>query len=248
MGPYDESSPLIIDPGLEFSTLVGGNTRDRVHEWRNDPFYVDEDGNTYVCGDFLDDFPSTPGAYDRTYNGRTDAFVFKLNSNGSALEYSTFLGGNHLDLGFAIVVDDEGAAYVAGNTNSDDFPTTSGVLQEKNASASTASDGFLTKISADGSSLVYSTYIGGSELEVINDLCLNPDGTIYVAGYTQSNDLPLSAGGFQMTHNGKAEGFLLKISSDANKVLYGTYYGGSGSDLADTLWWIRLGFSRYYRH
>ena len=122
LGEYDKSVTLRIDPVLSYSTFLGGTDNDL-----GNAIAIDAAGNAYVTGYTLSsNFPTTPGAYDITYNGNIDVFVTKLNSNGTGLVYSTFLGGVSFDFGYGIAVDAVGNSYVTGGTYSSDFPTTPG--------------------------------------------------------------------------------------------------------------------------
>jgi hypothetical protein len=137
VGSYDPRYPLVIDPGLDYSTFLGGTTDDS-----GEGIAVRGD-NAYVTGyTTSSDFPTTPGAFDRTYNGSLDAFVTKLNDSGSALAYSTFLGGTGFDFGAGIAVDGRGRAYVTGHTASADFPTTRGAFDRTLGGG----DAFVTKL------------------------------------------------------------------------------------------------------
>ncbi len=123
IGDYDRAKPLVIDPVLSYATYLGGNRTERGYS-----LAVDSSGNAYVTGEtLLGNFPTTPGAYDTSYNGGvSDVFVTKLNASGSELVYSTYLGGSNDEEGQAIAVDASGNVYVTGNTKSTDFPTTIG--------------------------------------------------------------------------------------------------------------------------
>jgi hypothetical protein len=139
VGAYDPRYPLVIDPGLDYSTFLGGGGDDRGHD-----IAVDGMGRAYVTGvTFFSDFPTTPGAFDTTHNN-LEAFVTKFNASGSALVYSTFLGGTNGDGGNDIAVDGRGRAHVTGETESSDYPTTSGAFDTTfNA---VFSDAFVTKL------------------------------------------------------------------------------------------------------
>src|SRR5207244_1840388 len=153
---YDRSQPLVIDPVLSYATYLGGS--------RNDTAYgiaVDASGNAYVAG-ITDstDFPTTAGAFQPTFGGGSgDAFVTKLAPTGSALAYSTYVGGSALDRARGIAVDALGNAYVTGLTVSTDFPTTAGAFQTGCPGPSCGA-GFVTKLNPPGTTLVYSTYLG----------------------------------------------------------------------------------------
>jgi Beta-propeller repeat len=158
IGAYDPTRPLVIDPVLLYSTYLGGSGDDDGFD-----IAVDAAGNAYVTGYTLSSgFPTTAGAFDTSYNGGPggDAFVTKLNANGSALVYSTFLGGSESDEGHGIAVDAAGNAYVTGFTLSTNYPTTPGAFDTSYGGA--PSDAFVTKLDASGSTLVYSTFLGGS--------------------------------------------------------------------------------------
>ena len=152
---------------------------------------VDSSGNAYVTGGtFSADFPTTAGAAQTTLGGGRDAFVTKLNATGTApLTYSTYLGGSGDDVGNAIVVDSAGAAYVTGSTNSIDFPTL-GAFQTTIGSVDGATDAFVTKIKADGSAKVYSTYLGGSKSDEGLDITVDSSGDAYITGATSSGNFP----------------------------------------------------------
>src|SRR5215208_822269 len=158
VGSYDPRYPLVIDPGLDYSTFLGGADFDQ--GWG----IAVRDGRAYVTG-FTNstDYPTTTGAFDTSLNSPDDAFVTKLNASGSRLVYSTYLGGTNRDLGFDIAVDGMSRAHVTGRTSSTDFPTTTGAFDTTfNGGGRANTDGFVTKLNASGSRLVYSTYLGGT--------------------------------------------------------------------------------------
>src|SRR6185503_14084915 len=150
---------------------------------------IDAAGNAYITGQTKSsNFPTTGGAFDRTFNIDTcprcgidqeDAFVLKLNPAGSALVYSTFLGGFNMDDGMAIAVDGAGNAYVAGETEALNFPTTANALDR---TYNGSFDTFVTKLNATGSALVYSTYFGGSGFDSSGGLVLDSAGNSYLSG------------------------------------------------------------------
>ena len=143
---------------------------------------VDSSGNAYLAGySYSTNFPITSGAYQTTNKGSNDAFVTKLSADGKSLLYSTFLGGAGVDAGNAIAVDSSGNAYMAGYTQSTNFPTTSGAYQATNKGGK---DVFITRLSADGKSLIYSTYLGGGGNDVANAFAVDSSGNAYVAGQT----------------------------------------------------------------
>jgi hypothetical protein len=157
---YDKTRPLVIDPTLAYSTYLGGSNFES-----GSGIAFDASGNAYVTGQtYFSDFPTTPGAFQTTNAGSFDVFVSKLNPAGSALVYSTYLGGSFEDLGSGIAVDAVGNAYVTGATSSVNFPTTPGAFQTALGSAGIEQmeNAFVTKLNPAGSALVYSTYLGGA--------------------------------------------------------------------------------------
>jgi hypothetical protein len=208
---------------LAYSTFLGGS--------RNDcgtAITVDSSGSAYVTGcTSSPDFPTTPGAFDTTHNGGYDAFVTNLTADGSALAYSTFLGGSGEDDGFGIAVDGAGNAYVTGVTNSKDFPTTPNAFQ---STLNGNYNAFVTKLTADGSALAYSSFLGGSNYDGAYSIGVDGGGNAYVTGLTLSNDFPTTPGAFQSTLNGDYNAFVTKLTVDGSALAYSTYLGGSRHD------------------
>jgi hypothetical protein len=243
-GPYDHSKPLVIDPTLVYSTYLGGDQQDYAVS-----IAVDAAGEAYVTGlTWSEDFPLTPGAFESVNhatatNGVSTAFVSKLNASGTALVYSTYLGGNAIantnfnqgDYGHSIAVDASGDAYVTGWTYSSDFPVTSGAYQTTNkAAANSEATGFVTKLSPSGTTLVYSTYLGGSTLDEPLSLAIDSSGDVYTSGFTFSSDYPTTTGAFQTVNNsaeyGNWNAFVTKLNPTGTKLVYSTFLGGSGED------------------
>jgi uncharacterized protein (TIGR03437 family) len=222
---------------------------------------VDAAGNAYVTGTTASsDFPITSGAYQTTTGGIVtsftlgklgDAFVTKLNPTGTALVYSTYLGGKAEDLGTAIAVDAGGNAYVGGSTRSANFPTKNANQTAYKGSGGNpnlcdscgpvfnAGDGFVAKLNSFGSDLVWSTYIGGSLDDAVTALALDSSSNVYVGGTTLSTDFP-TLNAFQKTYGGGAnvnaqpvittgDGFVAKFDI-GGKLQYSSYLGGSGDD------------------
>jgi hypothetical protein len=208
---------------LIYSTFLGGSGNNFIGS-----VAVDSSGNAYVTG-YTDasNFQTTTGP---GYSGGRDVFVTKLNASGSALIYSTYLGGGADDQGFGIAIDSLGQAYVTGETGSDNFPTVN-AFQGGRAGAS---DAFLTVFDATGSSLLYSTYLGGAtDDDASVSIAIGATGTVYIAGWTFSNDFPTSLGALQTVYAGNQEGFIAAFdtsSSGASSRIYSTYLGGSNDD------------------
>ena len=207
---------------LVYSTYLGGSMADNAYA-----IAVDSAGNTYVSGDSTSpDFPNTVGAFQPTLNGIANAFVVKLNAGGTALAYATYLGGSKLDFAYGIAVDSAGNAYVSGETRSDDFPTTAGAFQTV---LKGTFDAFVTEVNPNGTALNYSTYFGGTGINVANAAAVDSTGNAYVTGYTTSTDLATTPGAFQTALNGDVNAFMCEFNS-AGTPVYSTYLGGSGTD------------------
>jgi len=217
---YDANRPLYIDP-LIYSTFLGGNQVDAGYA-----VAVDSGGNAYITGEtHSTNFP-TMNPLQPAYGGSGDAFVTKINPAGSALVYSTYLGGSGQEIGYGIAVDSVGNAYVTGYTTSSDFPTMN-PLQPANGGSG---DAFVAKINPAGSALVYSTYLGGSQVEQGHGIAADSAGNAYVTGYTSSTDFP-TMNPLQPSYGGDYyDAFVAKINPGGSAFVYSTYVGGSGRD------------------
>jgi len=234
LADYDASRPLVIDPVLVYSTFLGGSTDDEGRD-----IAVDASGNAYVTGStqqlsFPVDFPTTAGAFDTTHNGGHDAFVTKLNASGSALIYSTFLGGSNDEFGRGIAVDSSGSAYVTGITNSANFPTTVGAFDATLDGVGTF-DAFVTKVNPAGSALVYSTFLGGVNSESGNGIAVDTSGSAHVTGSTGSDNFPTTAGAFDTTRSQDADAFVTKLNPAASALVYSTFLGGFDTDFGNAI-------------
>jgi hypothetical protein len=222
LADYDRTKSLTIDPILTFSTYLGGTGV----EFAN-AIVVDATGNSYVVGQTdSTNFPlATP--LQTTNGGGQDTFVTKLNASGTALVYSTYLGGSGDDPGWDIAVDGTGSAYVTGRTSSANFPVTLNALQSNFAGAT---DAFVTKLTPNGDALVYSTYLGGSNSEIGPRVDVDIQGNTYITGQTLSTDFPTAAA-LQGSSGGLWDAFVTKLDPTGNAFVYSTYLGGAGSDI-----------------
>jgi hypothetical protein len=239
LGQYDRRRTLVIDPALSYSTFLGGSDTGYA-------IAADAAGNAYVTGTTNSPtFPITSGAFQPGLLGASNAFVSKLNSLGTALVYSTYLGGGGDDTGYAIAVDTNGDAYVTGNTTSSDFPTTPGAFQKAFAGGCYSGnllcgDAFVTEINPTGTALVYSTFLGGASYDVGYGIALDSANSAYVTGNTISSDFPSTAGAFQTSNAGGCnqsgppiplvcgDAFVAKVNPSGSGLVYATYLGGSG--------------------
>jgi Beta-propeller repeat len=217
---YDTSRPLYIDP-LIYSTYLGGSADDF-----GSAIAVDSSGNAYVTGYASSiDFP-TMDPLQSAYGGGGDAFVTEINSGGSALVYSTYLGGSGEDQGCGIAVDNSGDVYVTGFTSSTNFPTMN-PLQSANGGDY---DAFVTEINAGGAALVYSTYLGGSSYDFGSAIAVDGSGDAYVTGYTYSTNFPTMNPLQPQNGGGTVDAFVTKINAGGSALVYSTYLGGSAED------------------
>jgi len=223
-GAWDTFVTKIAPSGssLSYSTYLGGKGIEAGYG-----IALDASGNAYITGNTSStDFPTT-NAYERTYQGGAyDAYITKIAPSGSSLSYSTYLGGAGDDGGWGIAVDPSGSAYVAGYTFSTDFPTQTPYQGSYKGNV----DGFVTKLSPDGASLSYSTYIGGSSGDDgLWAIAVDTSGNAYVTGNTTSADLP-TPNAYQDTLGGGWDAYVAKIDPSGSSLSYSTYLGGSGED------------------
>ena len=237
VGTYDPRLPLVIDPGLVYSTYLGGSSDDNGFG-----IAIDTAGNAYVTGfTASSNFPTNAGAYDTSFNGGQDVFVTKLNPAGTTVLYSTYIGGSSNDQGLAIAVDANGFAYVTGFTGSTNFPTQKDPLTTPPVSTvyrptyqGGSTDAFVTKLNQAGTGLVFSTYAGGSGADQGWGIAVHSSGDVYVTGDTTSTNLPVTPFPFrlQATSGGGMDAFFLRLDRFAAAAAHMTYIGGSGSDSA----------------
>ncbi len=218
---YDKQKPVIIDPFIEFSTFFGGNSFEY-------PFgiYVDKNRSSYLTGITNSiDFNTTPGAYNTSHNRKyADGYVIKFNQNGSALEYATFLGGSNWNYCRDISIDKNGNAYIAGETNSSDFPTTSSAFDQ---SFNGAWDIFVSKLNCNGSQLIYSTYIGSDQHEDAWGIVVDGNGSALITGLAMSNNFPTTSNAYDTNLNGISDVYVLKLCPNGSSLVFSTFLGGT---------------------
>lgn len=219
---------------LVYATYLGGSKQDEAMA-----IAVDADGNAYVTGttsssDFLTANPLQPALV-----GPADAFITKLDPNG-ALVYSTYLGGANLETGHDIAIDTEGNAYIVGSTGSVNFPTQNQIQGPHFPFNGASSDAFVTKLSVDGQSLVYSTYLGGSAVENLahSSIAVIPGGEVVVVGDTRSDDLEVVNAAQPDFGGGVADAFAARLNAAGTALVFWTYLGGSGNDEG---WCVAIG-------
>ncbi|MGH9799588.1 MAG: SBBP repeat-containing protein, partial [Blastocatellia bacterium] len=218
---YDRAKELVIDPVLIYSTYLGGFDQ----EYGNG-VEVDPQGNAYVTGiTYSQDFLAK-NAIQPSLRGFGNAFVSKFDSSGKLI-YSTYLGGGGEDIGFTITADATGNAYLAGATDSNDFPTKTGAFQGTRRGRL---DVFVTKLNPDGSAIVYSTFLGGSADDVAGSIAADPQGNVYLTGETLSTDFP-TRGAFQTSLKGGTDAFVTKLNSAGSQLVYSTFLGGNGKEI-----------------
>ena len=253
LGGYDHARPLIIDPVVTYSSFLGGSVAEYIVS-----VTADSAGNAYVTGLTVSlDFPTTAGAFQSVNfaaagNQVSTAFISKMNPSGTALLYSTYLGGSaiahtlHLqgDYGHAIAVDKAGNAYITGWTYSSNFPITAGAFQSGSRTAGLAlPTGFVTKLNPSGTGLIYSTYLGGSVLDEPTALAVDSAGDAFISGLTFSSDFPTTSGAFQRSNKSAGvdgfNAFVTKLNPSGTALVYSTYLGGSedkGTYLSSLYW------------
>ncbi|HSW49689.1 MAG TPA: SBBP repeat-containing protein, partial [Bryobacteraceae bacterium] len=207
---------------LAYSTYLGGQGFDH-----GESLAVDGGGSVYLTGYTASrDFP-TAHPYQAALNGPLDVFVARMNEAGAALIYSTYLGGAGPEGGVSVAVDASGNAYVAGATQSPDFPATQGAVQ---VSFRGEQDGFLTKLSPEGTAVLFSTYLGGTKADSATGVAVDAEGNSYVVGSTRSPDF-LVVDAFQAAHAGNDEVFIAKVNAAGSAFIHSSFLGGSGWDL-----------------
>ena len=216
------------DGVLMWCTYLGGTSYDEIRG-----IAIDGSGNVYATGYTNSaDFPRTPGAVDPDF-ANAEAFVTRINAAGTAVDWSTFLGGESSDYGTCIRVDSTGAnVWVAGYTYSTSFPVEAGF----DPAPATMPDGFITKLDGNGTNIVWSSYVGGNSDDQVEAMVVDSTGAAYLTGTTYSTDLPLAGTPFRNFNSGSADVFVVKVKPLATALEWGTYVGGTsyeeGKDIA----------------
>ena len=236
VGPYDSHQPLVIDPVVDYATFLSGATGATF----GNGIALDSTGDAVVVGTTsATDYPVTSGAFQGVNHNPSGAngYVAKLNGIGTALIFATYLGGSGKtgqgDVTDGVAVDASGNVYVTGVTVSTDFPTTSSGLQIINKN--NFSSGYLSKLDPTGSTLLYSTYLGGSVGDSSNAVALDSNANAYVTGFTSSSDFPTTPGtAIQTTTAGTPKAYVTRIDttkSGSASLVYSTLLGGSVYDV-----------------
>ncbi|NUO06886.1 MAG: SBBP repeat-containing protein [Candidatus Brocadia sinica] len=212
------------------STYLGGSGTDS-----GNSLAIGSGGNVYVTGyTYSMNFPTTVGAYDTSYNsGKTDVFISRLNSGLTSLLASTFLGGSDIDYGRSLAIEPfSGDVYVTGYTYSTNFPTTVGAYD---TSYNSNTDVFVSRLNSGLTSLLASTYLGGSGSDSGYSLAIDSSWVVYVTGYTSSTDFPTTSNAYDRFYNGKTDVFVSGLYGDLTSLIDSTYLGGSGDDRGSSL-------------
>ncbi|MEL6852449.1 MAG: SBBP repeat-containing protein [Bacteroidota bacterium] len=178
-------------------------------------------------------FPLTPGVYQNIYGGGIDAFVTKLDPSGTSLIYSTFIGGTSWEMPYGMDLVNDSEVILAGFALSSDYPTSATAYQTTNAGG--LIDGFISRLSANGDSLVFSTYFGGSDRDYLYDMQADASGNVYVTGYTLSTDMPTSPTAYSTGAGGAGDIFVAKFSPDGSSLQYATFLGGNSYDIGNAI-------------
>jgi hypothetical protein len=235
-GAYDVTKPLIIDPVMEYSTFYGGTGEDQIYD-----IALDAAGNIYATGSTNSaNFPTTAGSFSTAVSGSKDAFILKINPSGTALIYSTYVGGAGDDIASGIGVDTAGNAYIAGKTTSVNFPTTLNSIQPVYGGG--GSDAFVLSLNPQGNALRYATYLGGQNTDTGTDMALDQSGNAYIVGDTLSTNFPVASafqtsfkGGYSQWGDPLEDLFVSKLDSNGSALIYSTYLGGYDADQSSAI-------------
>lgn len=230
LGAFDRTRPLVIDPILRYSTYFGSPGDENPND-DGAAVAVDAEGSAFVVG-ITDSiaFPTVQALRPGFAGGNYDLVLFKLNPSGTGVAYSTYFGGTGDDFARSIAVDASGNVYVTGQTTSPDFPMAAALQSTYGGGPD---DGFVAKIDATGSVVLFSTYFGGSGNDTVNDIAVGPAGNVHLVGATGSTNFPTTATPFQAVFaGGSLDAFVAKLDPRGTPLLYSTYLGGTGSDAA----------------
>lgn len=213
---------------LIFSTMIGGDDNDVPTD-----LVIDSKNNIYLTGfTYSPNFPVTTDAFQQTLEGGSDGFVIRFNGNSTEIEFATLLGGKDIDIAYGIALDNSHCIYLTGLTLSQDFDITNGTFQTYSAGGI---DGFITKMNSDGSSLIFSTYMGSSDDDLGKKIIVDTNSNIYIVGYTNSANFPVSSQVIQSSAGGNGDVFLIKLNSEGNSIIFSTFLGGSHIDYANDM-------------
>ncbi len=233
VGAYDVTLPLVVDPVLAYATYLGGATGGNDAFTLAEAIAVDATGAIYVAGRTTGaDLPGAAASTLQPFNrGSTDCFVTKLSPSGGTIVYSTYLGGTDSELLVDMAIDASGAVYVCGITGSTDFPTVNAFL-DSYPSLIGGSAGFVAKLSPSGGSLVFASYLGGNNVDMVEAIAVDASGSAYVTGFTSSTNFPTVNPLFGDTDGfGSSDAFVTKFTPSGNALVYSTYLGGNDSDV-----------------
>ncbi len=216
VGDYDRDRPLVIDPTIAYSTYLGGANGSEVFE----DIGVGLDGSTYIGGATESATFPLDGAL-QGFGGVYDMYLTRLSPSGSELVFSTYIGGAMSDFLMGCAIESDGGVAIAGTTQSDDFPTANAFQPALAGSRS----GIVARINPEGNAFVFSTYLGGTQGDVCNDVAVGPNGDVYTAGVALSSDFPTS-NPLDATLSGGQDGFVARFDATGS-LLASTYIGGS---------------------
>jgi hypothetical protein len=217
---------------LEYGSFIGGSDSDSAYA-----VDLDRAGRVYIAGQTSsDDFPVPPGAFDHQLNGATDAFVMRLNSAGSTMEYAIYLGGSSDEIARGLAVDALDRVYVGGNTNSIDMPVTPGAYQPGFGGGTCGQstpcyDAFMARLGSDGSSFQYATFLGGSNNDYLRSVVIDSANRVYISGDTYSANFPVTPDAFDTNFDGHASDcYVSRLNETGNSLEYSTFIGGFTHD------------------
>lgn len=226
-GSWDAFAAEIDSSGsvLNWATFLGGSQVDLAQAIALAP-----SGDLLLTGKTESaDFPVTPGAFDPSYSGGSDAFVARLSADGSSVVWSSYLGGSSYEIAFGLIDDGTAGVIVGGYTSSPGYPVTPGCVDP---TYNGGFDCFLTKLSAAGGTLVWSTFFGGRDDDRVYDIASNEEGEIFLTAWTQSEDFPTTAGAYDRTYAGGGDAYVARLSPAADQLRWSTFLGGSGLERA----------------